>query len=601
MNRFLSLILLCVFVLFSACQTASAPASTPVAGTETSPTVRPLTATIASPTSTPTPTEIPPTPTREPLPPLPEGFVHAQGRNLVIGESQTPIRLTGVNFPAYGWGWGGDTPKDVYKAKDFRQIDYFRVADMGMNIVRLNIWYQLFEHDYYPYVYDKPEGWDWLNQQIEWAREARVYIILSMMRPQGEYQGPDYAGRFWEEDPYYRDRLKALWVEIAARYKDETQIAAFDLLNEPWTNERNDLWVAYAQELVNAIRAVDENHLLDIQQDLSTATPFLVKDPVQNVMYDFHFYEPYYYTTQFVRRGWQGKYGDPLTPIMPWDWELEFSDPLAPPVVPVGDSDWAQYETERFTPPPGTVGAQVVFLPPDEGRLFFDAFEVLEYAPDGTASVLMTVEIEGREPTQTYPSDSPFTLYAWNFLPLDESGAQAQIPYDIIAKSGYGSLYFSTPFGAPRLIFPIRQGYAYSIKGWMKGEGVNGAGGFTLRWADWMYGDMTPLTKESLEKRLLDPESDYNLQFYLDANVPVNVGEWGLSPFAFTPQRGGLEYVRDVLGLFEKYNLNSQYWVYSRFVNYFIYKNAGLGYYAWPSPENANQPLVDLFTEILHK
>lgn len=589
MKRIFSFLFLSIFLL-SACQSANtpAPSETP------HPTLLPSNLTPDTSHLTPSPT-----PTREPLP---EGFVHAQGRDLVIGESETPIRLTGVNFPAYGWGDAGEDPQAVYKAKDFRQEDYFRVAEMGMNVIRLNIWYRLFEHDYYPYVYDKPEGWQWLDQQIAWAKDAHVYIILSMMRPQGEYQGPDYEGPFWEADPYYRDRLKALWVEIARRYQDETQIAAFDLLNEPWTNEQSELWAAYAQELTDAIRAVDSHHLLDIQQDLSDPTPFLVNDPAQNVMYDFHFYEPYYYTAQFVRRGWQGQYGDPLTPILPWDWDLEFGDPLAPPALPAGDSDWAQYQTERFTPNPDSLGAQVVFLPPEKGKLFFDAFDVLEYAPDGSSSVLMTVEIEGREPdAQTYPSDSPFTLYDWNFLPLDESDAQAQVPSNVIAKSGNASLTFPVPFYAPRLTFPVRQGYAYQIRGWMKGEAVAGAGGFTLRWAASAYGDdMVPFTRESLEARLLDPEGDYNLQFYLDANVPVNVGEWGLSPFAFTPQRGGLNYVRDVLALFEQYHLNSQYWVYSRFNNYFIYKNAGPGYYDWPSPENANQPLVDLFTEILN-
>ncbi len=587
MNRLASIFLLFTLLL-TACQSVPLPTSTAPA----TPSLTPDTSHLTPATQH----------TRSPAPPLPEGFVYAQGRELLIGDSQTPIHLTGVNFPAYGWGDSGEEPKVVYNAKDFRQEDYFRVAEMGMNVVRLNVWYRLFEHDYYPYVYDKPEGWDWLKQQIGWAKEARVYIILSMMRPQGEYQGPDYAGQFWEEDPYYRDRLKALWVEIATRYQDETQIAAFDLLNEPWTNERNDLWVEYSQELVNTIRSVDGNHLLDIQQDLSTATPFLIEDPAQNVMYDFHFYEPYYYTTQFVRRGFQGQYGDPLTPIMPWDWDLEFSKPLPPAAVPAGDSDWAQYETERFIPPPGMVGAQVVFLPPDEGKVIFDAFDLIEYAPDGTSQVLMNVEIEGREPSaQTYPSGSPFTLYDWNFLPLDESGAQAQVEMTVIAQSGFGSLSFPAPFGSPRLIFPVRQGYAYQVKGWIKGKGVSGAGGFSLRWADWMYGDMLPLTQDGLEERLLDPEGDYNLQFYLEADVPLNVGEWGLSPFAFTAERGGLDYVRDVLALFEKYNLNSQYWVYSRFVNYFIYQNAGAGYYALPSPENANQPLVDLFTEILKK
>lgn len=593
MQRILSL---CLFftLLLTACQSAVAPS--PIAPT----------ATQAEPTailSTATSTEISPTPTREPLPPQPEGFVHAKGRDLVIGELETPIRLTGVNFPAYGWNDSGEDPKAVYNAKDFRQEDYFRVADMGMNVIRLNIWYRLFEHDYYPYVYDKPEGWDWLNQQIAWAKEARVYIILSMMRPQGETQGPDYAGTFWEEDPYYRNRLTALWTEIATRYGDETQIAAFDLLNEPWTNERNDLWTAYAQELTTAIRAVDSNHLLDIQQDLSTATPFLIDDPTQNVMYDFHFYEPYYYTAQFVRRGYQGQYGDPLTPILPWDWDLTFSEPLPAAPIASGDSDWTETQTAGFTvDDPRTLGAQVIFLPPAGGKIIHDDIRIIEIAPDGKETVLMSAAIEGNSPNSTgvYYSDSPFTLYGWNFLPIDGNG-QPVVETTTIAQSGFSVLSFPAPFYAPRLTFPVRQGYTYQVSGWVKGEGVSGPGGLTLRWAYSAYDDeFVPFTKESLEERLLAPEGDYGLQFYMDANVPVNVGEWGLSPFAFTPERGGLNYVRDVLALFEKYNLNSQYWVYSRFGNYFIYKNAFPGGYEWPSPENANQPLIDLFTETLN-
>ncbi|MFZ5820126.1 MAG: cellulase family glycosylhydrolase, partial [Chloroflexota bacterium] len=500
----LSVLTLLFAILLSGCQSAITP--TPVAPT----------ATQAEPTaipSTATPTEIPPTPTREPLPPLPEGFVHAKGRDLVIGESQTPIRLTGVNFAAYGWGWGGDTPKDVYNAKDFRQEDYFRVADMGMNVVRLNVWYQLFEHDYYPYVYDKPEGWQWLDQQIAWAKEARVYIILSMMRPQGDYQGPDYEGPFWEEDPYYRDRLEALWVEIATRYKDETQIAAYDLINEPYTNERSQLWIDYAQVLTDAIRTVDSNHLLDIQQELSVLAPFMVNDPAQNVMYDMHFYDPYYYTTQFANRSYQGKYGDPLTPIMPWDWELEFSEPLALAKVPEGDSDWALYESEAFlVDNEEVIGAQPVFVPSADGKVIFDDLFVTEYAPDGSSQVLMNIALENNPPSGgQYFSDTPYTLYNWNLLPTDDSGQVPILETTIIAHDGYSSFSFPTAFAAPRLIFPVKRGYSYSVSGWMKGEGVSGEGGLTLRWADWMYGGMIPLTKENLEQRLLSPEGDYNL------------------------------------------------------------------------------------------
>ncbi|MBK9207440.1 MAG: hypothetical protein IPL71_03680 [Anaerolineales bacterium] len=74
MKRLFSLIF-----LFSACQ--SSTTALPAAPTEIS-----STATVVSPTPAQLPTEVPPTPTREPLPPLPEGFVHAKGRDLVIGD-----------------------------------------------------------------------------------------------------------------------------------------------------------------------------------------------------------------------------------------------------------------------------------------------------------------------------------------------------------------------------------------------------------------------------------------------------------------------------------------------------------------------------------
>ena len=138
-----------------------------------------------------------------------------------------------------------------------------------------------------------------------------------MHAPQGGYQAPGYTGDFWE-NPEPREQLKALWVEIASRYHNETQIAAFSLFNEPFTNDRNYLWVKYAQELVEAIRSVDKNHLLDVEQDVATMIPFSLPD--DNLMYDFHCYEPWRYSTQFWRYGFQGRYGDPHTPILPWTW-----------------------------------------------------------------------------------------------------------------------------------------------------------------------------------------------------------------------------------------------------------------------------------------
>ncbi|MBA1330892.1 hypothetical protein QQ73_06880, partial [Candidatus Endoriftia persephone str. Guaymas] len=109
--------------------------------------------------------------------------------------------------------------------------DYQRIAAMGLTVVRLDLWWKLFEDENNPYTY-KQEGWDWLNKNIVWAREAGVRLILDMHGPHGGFQGPGYDGDFWSNSDYMA-RTKALWDEIASRYKDETVIAAYDLFNEP--------------------------------------------------------------------------------------------------------------------------------------------------------------------------------------------------------------------------------------------------------------------------------------------------------------------------------------------------------------------------------
>jgi len=453
-----------------------------------------------------------------------------------MGARATPLRLTGVNFPAYGWGDANFPREAIMQARTFRGVDYRRVAALRMNVVRLNLAYHLFEHAGHPFHYHA-DGWEWLDAQVARAQAAGVYLILDMHAPQGGYQAPGYTGDFWE-NPAPRARLKALWVEIARRYRTEAQVAAYSLLNEPCTNGRNDLWVAYAQEAVDAIRTVDAQHLIVVEQDVEAMIPFVLDD--SNLLYEFHCYEPWRYAAQFWRYGFQGRYGDPRTPILPWAW-VE------------GDAGGATFMV--------TDARIAGLMPLLAGEVAGARFEILEREQNGAEALLMCVHV-----TSDPPPNGLITV-ADNPLPM--------------AASLWTSAT-TTQRKCERLAFPVRQGCRYTIVGAKNGE-----------LAPLYYKSdeaFAPLTRATIEARLL---GEYGLAFYREHGAPVNVGEYGLSPHAFKHERGGAQWLADRLDLYAQYDLSSQYWVYSGAADFALYDNRD----RYPTPRHANPHALAVFRE----
>lgn len=225
-------------------------------------------------------------------------FIQAQGRHLVVQGQR--IRLKGINLVRYSDSLG-DQALTLFNSKNFDEGVYQEVADLGMNVARLNLDYRLFEDDAEPYAY-KAEGWGFLNDQIKLAKKAGVYLILDMHTPQGGYQSVGNQGNknFWPSGTANRKRLQALWEEIARHYLNEPQIAGFDLINEPAPTYADE-WYELAQSLISAIRKIDQRHLILVEQPFpktwdDQGFPDLAGD---NLMYDMHFYDP----TDFAFQG----------------------------------------------------------------------------------------------------------------------------------------------------------------------------------------------------------------------------------------------------------------------------------------------------------
>jgi endoglucanase len=527
-------------------------------------------------------------------------FIRASGRQLVVGAANTPIRLLGTNFAAYGDE--SDVIDSVLKSREFDREDYAAVRAAGLNAVRLNVWYRMFEDNASPYVY-KQEGWDWLNKQIVWARQGGVRVLLSMMAPQCGYQGSGYTGTFWTSGNAYgscQDRLKALWTEIASRYNDEPVIAGFDLMNETLP-ANNAQYQAYVQTLAGAIRAVNTRHLLDVQSCFASdcAVPPLIAD--SNVMYDFHHYDHWYHASQLSYGGNLGdsnmRYGDATSMVLPWSWDTTAGTLLENPPIPTGTTAWTHYTGSPFTISASNVIAAVpVFIATaNTGKVTFDDFTVTEYDPAGNlVRVVQNIDME-KAPANPYLLETfdPYLSFTSKTTTQRLSGTTGSRVIESTGHRGSASVSISGAKGKylvkmPNLAFSVRQGYKYQISGWIKGTsatGSTGAMGLQLQ-THKAYVTRTPYTKAFLEASLLE----YGFQFSLNNNVPINVGEFGQNPRNFTADRGGLAWMADTLSLMAQYGASGMNWNWHS-VSWGAYTNL----YGYPDVANLNQPLIDLF------
>ena len=241
------------------------------------------------------------------------GFLHAEGKKIVDGNNEN-VLLKGIGLGGYmlqeGYMLkipfkeqqqhvikehiskliGTDKTEEFYKAwrKNFIQKrDVDSLKSWGFNSIRLPMHYNLFTLS----VEDEPvkgentwkqEGFAMVDSLVSWCKADHIYLILDMhATPGGQGHDLNISDRdpskpsLWESKEN-QQKLIALWTKLAERYKDETSVGAYDIINEPnWTfegkdkNGREDSLNKPLRELMvsitTAIRKVDQNHIIIIE------------------------------------------------------------------------------------------------------------------------------------------------------------------------------------------------------------------------------------------------------------------------------------------------------------------------------------------------
>lgn len=144
-------------------------------------------------------------------------------------------------------------------ARDWDQLKAF-----GFNVVRLPILWSVIEDEQKPRTL-RADAWRYLDWSIAEASKRGIYVILDLHGAAGGQTPNDHTGcagqnKYWT-DADAQDRTRWLWQQIAARYKDEPAVAAYDPLNEPW-GSTPEAMVARVEDLYRTIRAVDARHIV---------------------------------------------------------------------------------------------------------------------------------------------------------------------------------------------------------------------------------------------------------------------------------------------------------------------------------------------------
>lgn len=191
---------------------------------------------------------------------------------------------------------------EIYRDNWITEWDIKNISSMGCNVIRVPFWYRNFMYDDGTWIDENPDknpGFLRLDWVIENARENGLYVILDMHGCPGG-QSTDHCTGLYEtrelyNDEKYVDIMEELWLSISKRYCDEACVAAYDIMNEPFSEQNgfaeNDPVTHIYDRMYNSIRAAGDEHIIIMEAIWDfAALPYPEKTGWENCAYSVHWY-----------------------------------------------------------------------------------------------------------------------------------------------------------------------------------------------------------------------------------------------------------------------------------------------------------------------
>ncbi len=157
---------------------------------------------------------------------------------------------------------------DSYRENWVGRREFAIAKSFGFNLLRVPFDHHLLADDERPFEL-RDDAFEWLDRAVALAKETGVYLILDMHGVPGGQSTDMTSGRvgeneLWESETHQR-RTAWLWQRIAERYREDTAVVAYDIMNEPWGDYREDMrqgLVAIVGAIHDAIRKVDQTTVI---------------------------------------------------------------------------------------------------------------------------------------------------------------------------------------------------------------------------------------------------------------------------------------------------------------------------------------------------
>lgn len=513
-----------------------------------------------------------------------DDFVHAEGSR-IIGTDGKELHIQGMALGNSVWGNPSLPDTSHHNEKTYKEL-----SEMGFNSVRFYINYGLFEDDKEPYKY-KESGFNWLDKNIKWAKKYGMGIIINMHCPQGGFQSSGGGMELWT-DKSNQDRLTALWEAIAKRYANEPTVWGYGLINEPVVPMKDTMEQTYEQynklmqRITSAIREVSPYQAVFVEglggavksdgereYECFTTEHSFARINDKNVIYEFHNYDPFYFTHQ--NTDWVGTKGItmkyPSREIVSENVINGWVDCEAASKRSSKRNGWSYFKSKTISlsNKANVVAAAVSFSSLGEGgTAYFDDIRLTEISPNGKRRTLFTAN---------------FSDGILNSIPWSEDGSVISEYYDGDGNNAKGCLKISgttSEYVQSFKRFEMKKGYKYMISGYIKSDSSSSE----IRMDMSLSENIRSFDKDFLEEYFMP-----YVKFSEKHNVPLYLGEFGVISEGFKNKRNGVGWIRDMISICRKYNIGFDYHAYNE-LDFGLYDDY---------PKGKNKKLAKLFRKVL--
>ena len=208
-----------------------------------------------------------------------------------------------------------------------RQQDLELMKEMRIQTLRLPVCFDVWEDSAYPYDFDMPHYFEAIDSILAWGLALDFNILI-------EYHHGSLTENNFEEET---ERVIAIWKQIIARYGNyNPEKVFFELYNEP--NELSfDIWQEIVETIVDSIRIFDGDQTIIVGggdwNSIYGLTNLVPLDD-DNIIYTFHFYEPFLFTHQGAE--WMG------VPMATTGIPYPFEGDAMPSLNPASRNTWGE-------------------------------------------------------------------------------------------------------------------------------------------------------------------------------------------------------------------------------------------------------------------